>query len=274
VEQAPDSRASGPSLVTISHRGTTSTAAAAPVTPLEPAAPAGLTSTDISILTVQVKQSNSGTPPSITGGTTGWTAIGSAVNTGNNATSGNDTGTNYLWTYYRTGTYTAPSVTTAGTGTGSAAITAYATTLGDWDVSQATTGIDNTNGADGSITGGANLSITTDDWLFCASGHPGDVGTMSAQTIAATGATFGAATNVRLNLGVTTNSDCRHMVMDRAVTSGTSSAAPTLVWTNASSLTGVAVFVRLREQAPAGPGFLPAQPIMIDRAAIERAHYW
>jgi hypothetical protein len=234
--------------MTISYRAGTNTAANAAVATLTPAVPTGVTSTDISILSVELKQTTAGTAPSITGGTTGWTALGTVVNTGNNLTTGVDTGTNYLWLYYRIGTYTAPSVTTSGADTGGASITAYATSIGTWETPTATTGVDSTNGADGSITGGANLSIATGDWLFCASAHPGDVGTMSAQTIAATGATLGATTNVRINLGVTTSSDSRLMVMDRNVTAGTSSAAPTLVWTNASNLTGVAAFVRLREQ--------------------------
>src|SRR5215207_9443483 len=144
-----------------------STSAAAAVASLLCGTPAGTTSTDLSFLTVQLKQAAAGTPPGITAVTSGWTALGSAVNTGDNLNATTDVGTNYLWTYYREGVVNATTVDTSGANSGSVSMASFATTLGGWDIApQSTTGVDATSGANGSITGAANISITTGDWLF------------------------------------------------------------------------------------------------------------
>ena len=237
--------------MTISLRAVgTPTAATSVVTPLAPGAPAGLTATDLSILTVEIKGLTAGTAPTITT-PSGWTLIGTVTNNGT-LVAGADTGSNTIGMYYRVGTYTAPSITTTGADSAGAAIVAYACDASTftWDVSSSTTGSDTTSGADGSITGAANLSINIGDWVVVGAGLSGDIGTVTAESLTATGSTFSSNTN-RVNLGVTTNNDSRLLVHDWAVGStGPSTAAPVYTWSNTSSTTGHARFVRIRAITP------------------------
>lgn len=221
-----------------------STAAAAAVTPLAPGVPAGLTATDLSILIVEVKGLTAGTAPTITAGA-GWSAVGPVTNNGT-IVAGTDTGSNTIGMFYRTGTYSTPSVVTTGGDSAAAVIVAYQTTLTGWDVTATATGIDTTSGANGSINGTVNINATTGDWVVVGAAMSGDVGSVTAETLAATGATFGTLAN-RLSLGVTTGTDSRLQVSDWPVTGGPSSAIPVYTWTNASSTTGHARFLRIRE---------------------------
>lgn len=261
--------------MTLGFRAGTTTAAAAAVTPLAPAVPTGLVSGDLSLLVVEIKQATAGTTPAVTGGTTGWTQIGSTVNTGTNLTAGTDTGTNYLWLYYRTDTYSAPSITTSGANSAGAAINAYTKDAGNtWDVTQYTTGVDATLGANGSITGAANINVDAGDWIFVPSALGGDAGSITGGTIAAPSATFSGTFGLRTNLGVTTGADSRLVIIDWPVLTGPSTGAPTYTWTNTSSLTGVAGFLRIREAAPAGGTAPVPARVRVSNPALSRASNW
>lgn len=234
----------------------TATAANAAVTPLAPGVPAGLTSTDISILTVEIKGASAGVAPTITT-PTDWWLIGTVTNNGT-LVAGTDTGSNTIGMYYRIGTYSGPSITTSGGNSAGAAIVAYTTTLGDWDVAEAVVGSDTTVGSGISITGSAwGAAIASGDWVVGGFGGAGDNGTVTAAAIGgSSGATIGA-TNTRINQAVTTGLDSRLIVVDAPITAGSSTAAPTYTHTNAGSSTGHARLVRLREIAtPAAIGTL------------------
>lgn len=227
------------------------TAAAGAVTGVTAGVPAGLTSTDISILTVEIKATTAGTAPTITT-PSGWTLIGTVTNNGT-LVAGIDTGSNTVGMYYIVGTYTAPTITTTGANAMGAGIVAFQTsTGGTWDVSSTTTGSDTSSGTNASITGAANISAATGDWVIAGVGISGDIGAVTAETLTATGATIGTRAN-RINLGVTTNNDSRLLVTDWPVTAGTSSAAPVYTYSNTSVSTSHARFVRLREVPPVYP---------------------
>lgn len=224
------------------------TVAAAAVTPLTPGSPGVLANSDISILVVEIKGQTAGVAPTITT-PSGWTIIGSVTNNGT-LVNGTDTGSNTIGMYYRIGNYPAPSITTTGGNSAGAGIVAYKTsTDGGWDVSSTTTGSDTASGANGSITGGADLSSTTGDWVIIGAGLSGDIGSVSAQSYTATSGTFGTLVS-RSNIGVTTGNDSRLLISDIPQTAGTTSAAAAYTYTNASSTTAHARFVRLREIAP------------------------
>lgn len=222
------------------------TATGGAVTGVTAGVPAGLTATDLSILTVEIKGSGA-TAPTITT-PTGWTLIGTVTNNGT-AGAGTDTGSNTIGMYLRVGTYTAPTITTTGADSMGAGIVAYQTSLGGTWTTTTTTGSDTTSAANASITGAAHLSLAAGDWVIAGVGLSGDIGSVTAETLAATGATIGTRAN-RFNLGVTTGFDSRLLVSDWPVTAGTSTAAPVYTYTNTSSTTSHARFVRIREVAP------------------------
>jgi MSHA biogenesis protein MshQ len=252
--------------------GATTTATGA-VTGVTVAEPGSLTATSLSILVVEVKNNAAGTAATITT-PTGWTIIGTVTNNGTLAPT-NDAGSNGVGVYYRVGSgYGATTITTTGANSMGAGIAGYATSLGGWDTttltSVTTTGSDTTSAANGSITGGATIAFTTNDWVLLGTGLSGDLGSVTAESLAATGATIGSRAN-RSNLGVSTGNDSRLLITDWPITAGPASAAPVYTWTNTSALTGHARFVVLREQAAV---FMPQRPTVINQAALIRAHYW
>lgn len=230
--------------------GVTTTAAGA-VTGVTAGVPAGLIATDLSILTVEAKQATAGTAVTIST-PSGWTLIGSVTNNGTNLTAGTDTGTTYLAMFYRVGTYTAPTITTTGANSMGAGIVAYQTGNNNaaWDVTATTTGSDTvtTSVAAQTMTGAATVAFTAGDWVVVGAGLSGDLGTVSTDSLTATGATLGTRAN-RINLGVTTGGDSRFVVTDWPVTAGPATAAPayTLTYSSATVMTGHARFVRIRE---------------------------
>jgi hypothetical protein len=235
------------------------TLVAAAVTPLAPGVPAGVTATDLSILTVEGKRTTNTTAPTVTT-PTGWTLIATTHAAG--VTAGVDTGSNSVSTFYRTGTYTGPSITTTGFNSAGAVIVAYQTQGNGWVTPvTSTNGSDTTSGANGSITGAAGLSVQQYDLVQASVGLSGDAGTVTAQTIAGmTGATLSATTE-RVNFAVTTGNDVRTLVADCQVTAGTSNVAPTYAYTNASALTSHGQFLRLRANPPATTAAAPFRRI-------------
>jgi hypothetical protein len=259
--------------VAISFINATTTTAAGAVTGVTVAEPASLTASSLSIHVVEIKASTAGTAPTITT-PTGWTIIGTVTNNGT-LVAGTDTGSNTIGVYYRIGSgYGNTTITTTGANSMGAGISSYATTLGDWNTTTlttlTTTGSDTTSAANGAITGGATIAFTTDDWVLSAVGLSGDIGAVSTETLAATGATVGTRAN-RHDLGVTQGLDSRLVVSTWPITAGPASAALSYTYTNASVTTSHARFITLRDQAPP---FLPHPPYLVNQAALIRSYYW
>lgn len=238
----------GPPSISLRAAGT-ATAATAAVTAVAPAVPSGTTTGDLSVLTVWAKPYNTtiGTP-------SGWTKIGEATN--GTVANGVDTGSTKIAMFVKEsatagsiGNLTLTSANSAG-----AVINTYAKDPAkSWDFGTFTTGTDTTNGANYSATAGSGLSVATGDWVLASTAVNGDIGTLSAITLGGmSGATVGT-TNTRQNAAVTTGNDTRGVVVDGAITAGSSSAAPTMTYTNASSTSGTTMFLRLRHTSGAVP---------------------
>jgi hypothetical protein len=238
------------------------TAAAAAVTPLAPGVPAGVVAGDMSILTVQGKRTAAATAPTVTT-PTGWTLISTTHAPG--VVAGVDTGSNTVANFYRTDTYTAPSIVTSGFDSAGAVITAYTTAGTSWAAPVVTSGSDTVSGAGGSITGAAGLDVAPLDLVQVSAGLSGDIGAVTVPTIGGMGGATLGGTSSRVNFAVTTGNDSRTLVADCQVDSGTSNASPTFTFTNASATTSHAQFVRLRGIAAGGGQTEPALPIIVLR---------
>lgn len=217
--------------------------------------PAGITTTDISILQVSAKPNSGVLPADMTCSVpAGWMLIleASSGNTPPGTPEGSS-GSVKVWVYRKTGTADTGSftVTLTNNSTGSAAINTYAGNGTGWNTS-ATYGYDydlsGVNPYDSSRTvASINLSIATGDWMLVRSAFNSNAG-MGTATVTATGATLSAATvRQSANAGVTipdsslTYFDAR----DVTVSSGTSTAGPKLATTTAQD--GVSVFILIRE---------------------------
>lgn len=220
-------------------------AAASGTTSALPPYPAGLTPTSITFLTVTAKPYNS-----IIATPSGWSKIGEATN--GSTASGVDTGSTIVAEFYRIGAFTGTqAIAASGSDSLAGEMVAYQKSDTDkvWQVTF-TTGGDATDGANYSATGAADLSITAGDVLHVGTAINADTGTLSAITLAATSATFGGGTVTDVNTGYTDGNDGRILTTHAICTSGTSSAAPVLTFTNASTSSGTSFFVRLRVTQP------------------------
>ena len=230
------------------------------VTATNPLVPSGTTTGDLSILGAGGKPFGiTFTDPS------GWTKIGEATN--GTTASGTDTGSTKVAAWVRE---SAPvgaigNMTIGGSpNTLDAVINTY-TKAADttWDVTSWTTGGDTANGANFSATGGAGIAVAAGDWVVAVCSVNGDVGTPSAIAIGGmSGATLGA-TSTRQSHAVTTGADNRLIVADCQVTDGSSSAAPTFTYTNASPGSGTVLWLRLRE--------VPAPTVVLTRIVAQGA---
>ncbi len=222
--------------------------ATAAVTAVTVSTPAGTTVGDLALLSVVVKPYNATiTTPS------GWTKITEATN--GTVAAGNDVGSMKIALYYRTDVGAAVATGNIGQTSANsmgAAIVVYQKGATEfWDVTSFTDGGDTTNAANFSATGAADIGLRTGDWLFATAGVNSDAGTPSAAALTATGATLTPTTS-RAAYSFTTGFDSRLIMGDAPVTAGTSSAAPALVFTNASSSSGEVIFLRIRAGVMAG----------------------
>lgn len=254
--------------------GQSVTAAAAALN-TSPAVVTGTATGDLSILIVEVKASTAGAAPTITT-PSGWTIIGSVTNNGT-LVAGTDTGSNTIGMYQRTGTYTAPTISTTGADSMASGIVVYrsskVTAGGTWDVSQSTTGSDTTSGANIATTGAAGIAVSVGDMVLAAVAISGDVGTTSAYTIGGmSGATL-LQPETPIERDVTLGTDSRLIVTTDWVTAGSSSSAPTYALTNSSSTTGHSMFLRVRDVA--APSSARFQGVTnVNRPAVVRASTW
>jgi len=220
----------------------TPTGAADAVTAVNPAVPAGAVVGDLSVLTVVAKPfSTTITTPA------NWTKIGEHTN--GTTASGTDVGSTKVAVYVRENAPTGAigAIGQSGANTMGAVINVYSKTKSSWDFTQFTQGFDATVGANYSATGDAGIAVAAGDWVVASTAINGDIGTVTVPDIAGmSGATIGTDVQ-RTNSAVTTGNDCRTLVSDAPITAGSSSAAPTFAYTNASSTSGTTIWLRLRE---------------------------
>lgn len=220
------------------------TAAAAALN-TSPTAPTVL-SNDLSILSVAGKLTAGATATSST--PSGWTLIGTISQSGTAAANAADTGDTAVVLYYRTDSgYGNPTISTTGFNSMASAITVFRGPAGcTWDLAT-TTGSDTASGANISITGAGTVSVAAGDIVAAFMAASGDVGTPSAfQVDGMSGVTLYPTSTTPINRDVTTGNDSRHLVSFVQIRSGSSSAAPTYSYTNSSSTTGHARFLRIR----------------------------
>lgn len=218
---------------------------------VNPAVPAGTTTGDLSVLSVWMKPYSS-----IITTPAGWTKIGEATN--GTVTSGTDVGSTKVAVFVQesapvgaigalvlTGS---PAPNSAG-----AVINTYKNGSKVWDYSQFTTGGDTTNAANYSATGAAGIDVATDDWVCQTTAVNGDLGAQSAQAIGGmAGATLGTYV-VRQSADTTTGNDSHGEIGDVPITAGSSTSAPTFIYTNTSAGSGTTLWLRLRQVGAAAP---------------------
>lgn len=126
----------------------------------------------------------------------------------------------------------------------------YTKTASAW-LTATTTGSDNTAGAGWSVTGAANPGIASGDMVIVGSAANSDNYNWSAESISATGATFGVHTE-RQDSGSANGRDADLVVSDHTVTAGSATAAPVYTMTASGSSAptnpaGASVILRIRE---------------------------
>lgn len=113
----------------------------------------------------------------------------------------------------------------------------------------ASTGADTTSGTAFSVTGSTAISFAPGDLLLIAIAQATDSATQSAQSITASGVTFGTRTN-RSTVAVTNGNDHRHIFDTVFVAAGTATVAPTYSYTASAATSGPAGFLRMRAVPP------------------------
>lgn len=240
--------------------------AASGTTSCTPAYPTGISALTSKILCAVTGRSNTAdtafTMPA------GWTKIGSSELEGGTGTWGVDTGTRRVTFFQKdttvgdeTGTVT---VSLAGTANNTLRATIFRVevTSGYGIEYEATTGADTTNGTGFSATGGS-IGFAPGDLLAILVAQNIDSATQSAQSITASGVTFGTRTN-RASTAVTNGNDHRHILDTVPVSSGTATAAPTYAYTISASGSGPVAFLRMREIAPPVVTSQPTDQSVID----------
>ena len=216
-------------------------------TTVAPSYPTGITAGQYLTCVVTSGATNSETPT--TPG--GWTLLGTGAST--DGAYGIDTGPRRATVFGKTadgtetGTLTV-SITNGGTCRG---------TISRWTKSQASYAWDVVGAGANDSTSGTGVSMATaainwaaGDCAMVATGQRVDSATQSAQSLTASGTTFGTRTN-RAATAVTTGNDHRHTVDTfAAVTTGGGSAATTWAYTASASVSAGGVVVRLREVPP------------------------
>lgn len=134
--------------------------------------------------------------------------------------------------------------------TGYAAAYEYSKTGDAWNF-VACGGVDETAGTAWSVTGNSDPGISAGDVVIAASAINTDAYTYSSEAISATGISAWGTMTERADLGSTAGYDCRLVISDHPVTTGTSSAAPVYTMTASSSGTnnpaGATAMIRIRE---------------------------
>lgn len=217
--------------------------------------PAGIVAGDLLVLVVGNKH-----PPNGPTTPAGWTLVTNGQGLGGLGTNGGDRGPVYSTIFVKIalGTETGNlSVTlTSAVGAIGRMFRYTKTTAAAWDYA-ATNGADSTAGTDWSVTGAADPGISSGDLVIVGSvvnsNRMDDPDPWTLESVAATGATFGAATE-RQDSRTSAGNDLALIVSDHPVTAGTATAAPVFTMTGApagrvtvNTPTGPSVFLRIRE---------------------------
>jgi hypothetical protein len=213
-------------------------------TSVAPSYPTGITAGQYLLCVVTSGATNSEVPTT----PSGWTLLATGAST--DGTFGVDTGPRRVTVFGKVADGTESGTLTISITNGNtcrATISRFTKAgAGAWVV-DAQGGNDSTSGTGFSVTFGS-MNWNTGDVAIVAVGQRVDTVTQSAQSLTASGVTFGARTN-RASTAVTTGNDHRHVVDTFAAVSGTSNvdAAPTWAFTGSAACSGGAVIVRLRE---------------------------
>lgn len=219
-------------------------------TSVAPSYPASIAAGDY--LTLHVSSGGTGNPTPST--PSGWTLL--ATGTSTDGTFGIDTGPRRMTVFGKIAAGTE-------TGTLSVTITSGNTcrgTIARWTKSGSGTWTIEAQGADDSTSGTgvsmttASMNWNTGDATCVAVCQRVDSATQSAQSLTASGVTFGTMTN-RASTAVTTGNDHRHVVDTFAAITGTSNVNATATWayTASAAVSAGGVIVRLREYTAATP---------------------
>jgi hypothetical protein len=229
--------------------------AASGTTSCTPSYPTGISASTSKIYCVVTGRSNTAnTAPTMPAG---WTKVADLE--GGTGTWGVDAGTRRV-TLFRKDTVTGSETGTVTVSlSGSTANTLRATIFrvevpAGYGISEAaSTGADTTNGTGYSATGTTNIDFAANDLLLIGVAQNIDSGTNSAQSITASGITFGTLTN-QANTAVTNGNDHRHLLWSVPVSSGSGTVAPTFAYTISASGSGPTAFLRLRTTEPTEAG--------------------
>ncbi len=216
--------------------------------------PASVASGDLLVLVVGQK------PNTANGGGVntpqGWTAISGGSITGAGGygnTLGGDTGNTNIFSFYRVadGTETGNLfLTYKNYNVAWAQIYRLTNSTNDWSIS-GTTGEDTTGNSPASVAMTSDPGVQSGDLIIGAMSIPTDVTTpsqFSAESFSQTGVTFGAVSEIS-EMDSTNNWDIGGFAIRATVTSGTSSANPTMTATVGGTKTNVrgpGVFIRTR----------------------------
>lgn len=220
-------------------------------TSVTPGIPVSLVAGNLLFLVVINKYPNNApTTPS------GWTLVGqSSAGTTVDAV---DSGHVYCTVWYKISDGTESGTVTVTVTSGNATkglILQYSLTVGDgWGISPVSVGSFTGATTAWSATGDIDPGLIAGDRLVVFSGINTDNYTFTAESVTASGVTFG--TNAERNdTGTSSGDDCGMLITDHAVTAGPSSGVPTFVATASGSVAatapaGPSLFVRIRDVPP------------------------
>jgi hypothetical protein len=229
--------------VTISFIASGSLAGAADT--ITPAYPAGATAGRLAVLQVVSGHPNDNAPST----PSGWTSAGSFSGGGGTFASG--AGPRRLTWFLRVlaGSDAAPTTAIPSGSTGSVIcgrIWVLDRTAGTGWRWAATFGDDTASGTGFSIVGSTALTWAAGDFALLGYGLPQNGTSISAETVTASGITFGAVTEPS-DLGSTTGYGARSVQAYSTVSSGSGAQAPTVAGTLSVAGTGVGGALRIRE---------------------------
>ncbi len=260
--------ASSPPEPTVAFGAIGTTGSTTATTSVTAAYPTGITTESALYLVVTGRSNTAGTEFAVTGG--GWTIVGTFE--GGTGTWGVDAGTRRVTVFRKDSVSGSESGNVTVTLAGTTANTLYARIVRvqpptGYTISEAfASGADTSAGTSFSATASSSLSWQAGDLLLIAVASSTDTATQSAQSITASGVTFGTRTN-RASIAVTGGNDHRHIVDTVPVTAGSGSSAPTYSYTASASTSGPVGFLRLRAVPPATAGMVSFSELEVPAAA-------
>lgn len=229
----------------------TPTGATASLAAINPAVPAGWVNGDFSVMHVGLKPNTANvTTPA------GWLLLGTWQNTG--GTPGVDTGPTRSYLFYRFDQPVAPGNLNFGGGASCAGavinIWAPDTKGLRWNLANTGVSVDDVQSSNYNASGSVDLGLAAGDVLIGCEVFSSDGGTITVESVTATGVTFGALT-VRNERAISTGNDMRLRVIDLPVTAGPSSAGPAHGYTNLQGGVGHTSWLRLRNESVPASAF-------------------